>query len=111
MTKIAEVVKATRDYVAKRPHVSYQPAKPGHCEYNSGECSDGTCGCLFGQILPTLGIPTDNELDIAGLLEDYIETEFDETRISWCLDVQGQQDLGHRWDSCINLADMDWPKV
>ncbi len=101
MDKLDELVAKVREISAKRPEVSYG----GACSYDTGECSDGTVGCLIGQALDAIDwglYPEDSGDTISDLLE---EEGYEDFRVAWCGMVQGHQDMSFSWGECVEYAD------
>ena len=116
ITTIQELIEAVRAEAKKRPEVYYQREAPGApCSNTRGKCSDGSCGCIFGQVLLK-----DADDARRKIIEDYdncgifavmeklaIATSVPESQ--WCLTVQDHQDNGFLWGKCVEAADRDCP--
>ncbi len=101
MDRLDRLVAEVRKIVAKRPEVSYG----GACSYDTGECSDGTVGCLLGQALDAIDwglYPEDSGDLIVDLLD---EAGYEDFRVSWCGMVQEKQDMSAAWGECVEYAD------
>ena len=115
---VSDVIKEVRKIVAERPNVYYY-APEGGCQYSKGECSDGSTGCLFGQVLTNLGedvsrfdkYPAPEEYKtetyipgIDKILEEFEGNDIDKT---WCSLVQDGQDNGMSWEDAVAEADFE----
>lgn len=103
---ITELIARVREEANKRPNNVYRPDVKDRddlaCFYNSGVCSDGTIGCIFGQILSVNSYH--GCLSIERVLEG-IGMSASDDQILWCTMVQNHQDRGHTWSECVRYAD------
>ena len=104
---LRELKKATRKFVKMRPTTVYKRAGDG-CSYTQGECSDGTFGCLFGQLNAELELDLcldDDEARINEVLAAYYNRSSADLPLRWFSMVQKMQDLGFPWAECVEEAD------
>jgi hypothetical protein len=113
-----QIIQAVRDRVAKDPEVTYARPIGGTCSHFRGKCSDGTTGCIFGQIMPPfMGGKRLKEMGIMGVLENMAADlppgeagwcDYDD-RAMWCDVVQDKQDQGLPWGKAVAEADRKIP--
>ncbi len=110
---VSNIIADVRKTAAERPSVVYLDKD---CRYAAGNCSDGSIGCIFGQVLSNLGVDvkeydaTDNGYgenivpDINHILNEdsFVGNERD---IHWCDLVQEYQDSGLSWEEAVKTAD------
>ena len=120
---LTKIVERVRQVAAERPDNEYkgvplgQP-RSGICGYTFGTCSDGTVGCIFGQVLqefPEIELPDESNEDecLNQCIWDVLETNLrlnpddKETNeaLTWCQDIQENQDAGQSWESAVKNAD------
>lgn len=102
--KIEEIIAGVREKAAKSPTNVYQA---DNCLYNGGNCSDGSIGCIFGQVLKDLGQPVDEGdegRDIIIIL-GILGIESSSLQKQWCGSVQDSQDFGIEWKKAVDKAD------
>ena len=116
MNKI-QIEEAVRKRVAESPDNVYTQANNCcECSYTVGNCTDGTVGCLFGQILPKEiidqvesvsedeeGVYVDTEC-ITDVLESCMDIK-DPDFVGWCSRIQAKQDTGLKWNDALSFAD------
>ena len=117
-----QIEKAIRDRVAEAPDNKYKELEGSDsCAYTVGNCSDGSTGCIFGQILPdgicnrfeTVKKIEDDHGEIfygvtTECISDVLSTGLgidDEEFLTWCSDMQGCQDSGNHWQEALDNAD------
>ena len=114
MITIQEIVQQTRDLAAKYPDNVYLHWNRDDCLYHEGNCTNGTVGCIFGQILvphfPDKNLDSCNTIvySIDALLV-FLEISTNDNEYplrNWCLQVQSLQDTGKMWHECIAFADL-----
>lgn len=127
MDKKFNLQQEIRDYVKKFPNVRYVTSSddPGAmCFYTKGKCSNGSKGCLYGQVLSNLGykdllksidnsyVPNDvtSMPSIKQVLTKDLEVdlELDGAELNWHETVQAAQDEGNTWADAIEHADDLW---
>lgn len=108
---VDSLVNAVRSLAEKSPDNIYMPAVRGEkCKYSSGQCKDGSCGCIVGQGLAAIGLnPADFE-DDNGRPPSAAKIVGDCSNVwskpaSWLRRVQYYQDQGKTWSRAIILAD------
>lgn len=85
------------------------------CMYNSGMCTNGSIGCIFGQACKNLGL---KPLEGAGISSNIRKWEGNssiidcyEPEISWCNIVQKKQDTNWSWSAALAAANERYPIV
>lgn len=121
---VSDIIAEVRKVVKERPDVYYNP--DGICKYSSGACSDGSIGCIFGQVFTNLGIdakkfdeyPTPEGISptiyggktyVPGI-DCILRHEFNCEEIlelEWCGTVQNGQDGGLSWKEAVLEADRE----
>lgn len=107
--------------IEENPNNSYKPELSDvwvcRCRYTSGTCSDGSCGCLFGQALLAVGITLEQlryfdslDLTITRVLIK-LEIIFSQSEKDWLGAIQYTQDQGRSWKSCLRYAANRLPAV
>lgn len=99
MLTLESIKNKVREITKERPDVTYETFEGG-CHYDAGECSDGTIGCIFGQVSAALGEPMTGTKSITHYFND-----------PWCILVQQYQDRGMKWSVAIQRADIMYPKI
>ncbi len=109
MDKLDSLVAEVRKIAVERPDTIYCG---GPCYYDSGECNDGTVGCLLGQALDAIDwhiYMVEEDTHIGAVLE---RQDYADSRTTWCRRVQEAQDNGGTWGYCVEYADKkigeDW---
>ena len=104
MDNLDRLIAEVRRIASARPNVTSDTKS---CMYESGICSDGSVGCLFGQGFVALGWkPYDPRVAMG--LSGVLDTDYgDDHRLDWCCDVQDHQDAGVPWAEAVQLADED----
>lgn len=97
-------INTVRRVAKERPDVTYQrPEGMGFCQYDKGKCSDGTIGCIFGQISKILDVPFgDSVQPISALIGNLQGTP---QQLQWLTLVQRYQDGGSTWRQSVEYAD------
>lgn len=74
------------------------------CCYTRGTCTNGTIGCIFGQILDhdEFDLARQNNITISDVLEG---SNFPDIMIDWCATLQVQQDIGKTWGDALLMAE------
>lgn len=112
MLTVEELVSKVREIAKSRPNTVYTGTHRG-CEYNAGECSDGSIGCLFGQAMKELGVfylDYTNYIDV--ILSNRLKiAEPSDPKVMWCRKVQYCQDGGLDWGSSVEKANDYYPEV
>jgi hypothetical protein len=122
--RIEDLVANVRELAASRPDNIYQPASAApptapqrKCSYLTGNCHDGTVGCLLGQALLAIGFTAHqlrriDTLSIEEALASLSEVDsghVDGGHVAWLMAVQCGQDEGHTWRRAVELADQEEP--
>lgn len=90
------------------------------CSYLHGTCTDGTCGCIFGQALIEQGYNVDPEFDASDFnaITQLLTNEghkLSKHKERWLLAFQRKQDAGgNTWAAALreaNLAEPDFAKT
>lgn len=119
---MSDIIAEVRKIAKERPDVYYNP--DGMCKYSSGECSDGSIGCIFGQAFTNLGIdakkfdkyPVPHHTSINGSttyvpsIDHILRNEFnckEVLELEWCGTVQNGQDGGLSWKEAVLEADRE----
>ena len=96
--------------IRENPDTRYiKPYNDSGCYNTIGICTNGTTGCVFGQILIKLGhSPRENssirnELQCLGF-QDRLE-------INWAQDIQGYQDSNMTWGESLAKANLKYPEI
>jgi hypothetical protein len=122
MITLKQLVHKVRELATASPDNKYVTTDGKNCFYNSGQCSNGSVGCIFGQALRALGVTEDidiwsvnagtAEYSIRSLIpklvaEGYmVGVTLEHTNIlSWCAFVQSAQDEQQTWGEAIQRAD------
>ena len=96
------LISEVRKIASERPDVVSDSKT---CMYESGVCSDGSVGCLFGQGFAAMDwkpYTTGVRMGIQGVFDVfYGENE----KLDWCSDVQDNQDGGMSWAKSVKSAD------
>ena len=111
-----------REFAKQHPDVKYVTDSDdpnAMCFYTKGECTNGTKGCIYGQVLSKLGykellesidgeyrsgenfMPTIKDVITKHLSDPLFEHE----ELSWHELVQSTQDDGVCWGDAVELAD------
>lgn len=98
-----ELVRRTYAKCVKDCDVSYSPSEYRECSYTNGQCTDGSTGCLFGQILSEMGVDAS---PLQGLLRGILETRFKDSEvpqvvISYLSHIQICQDNEMDWGDAL----------
>lgn len=96
----------------------YTPEDPvAGCKYTRGKCSNGSVGCIFGQILPhdefDLERYDDEAVKLPGIetvLRDKLP-EMPIAAIRWCSQLQGSQDIERSWGDALAIAEDNYGKA
>lgn len=116
---VSDIIAEVRRIVQLRPDVTYNASNYG-CKYADGYCSDGSVGCIFGQVLSNLGerVQRFDEYPIPDCNKTYtpsigkiLENEFgcSDNEYVWCERVQELQDNGLSWGEAVKMTDMEFP--
>jgi hypothetical protein len=110
MLQMCDVVKEVKKLAAEKPMNKYHkpPGVAMICSYHRGRCTDGSVGCIFGQVLVRLGHPIGGDGGIAHMLSMMGLDLFDEAS-DWCQDVQKYQDSGMEWGDAVKRASGSHP--
>ncbi len=101
MDDLERLVESVRKIATERPDVVYS----GNCYYDSGECSDGSVGCLLGQALQAIDWPI-YERNLEDSIVFLLFNEgYTDDRVIWCRRVQAEQDVKKTWAECVEYAD------
>lgn len=119
MIDLDDVIKKVRELARKRRDVVYD--SDGACSYARGRCSDGTKGCIFGQVFEALGTPISYEMaDRLGAIQNILDdddehsarsylkvrkTSITKKKLDWCSVVQVKQDAHIPWGEAVKYAD------
>lgn len=102
------VRKAYAMCIANSENVYYRE-EPTKCHYTRGKCSNGTVGCVFGQILPHDEFDL-KEIDaaqkdnsISSVLKCCTDIPFSVR--AWCNSIQHKQDQGRTWGEALCYAE------
>lgn len=96
---------AIRNLVRVAPHNVYTQVN-GISHYESGQCTDGSVGCLIGQgIKQLLGYmpPNPDDMCLSELVAVADFSAVDDEQ--WFYDLQGAQDEGLTWHEALKIAD------
>jgi len=116
---VSKVIAELRKIVQLKPETIYSSGGHG-CKYADGTCSDGSIGCLFGQVLSNLGEDVkrfDNypmlcqeNIYYTPAIDKILTNEFEGTaeEINWCAKVQEHQDNGCSWKEAVKEADLQF---
>lgn len=100
---VEQIIAATREEITARPDVIYS----GICSYSDGVCTDGSVGCVFGQVFKKLGVQIDDKwncVSIGGLLTR-LKIPYTVPQRKWLLEIQSSQDRNETWSSVLKTAD------
>lgn len=101
----AQVIEKVREIASERPDVRYEKVGTT-CFYDAGKCSDGTCGCIFGQVFTALGVTgVTGWTGITTKLPSIVEDIPTMKQLQWCNIVQMAQDVGWSWGESVAKAD------
>lgn len=103
------LIKNIREAASQRGENIYSSpsSETSSCYYGKGTCTDGTVGCIFGQVWPEL--KAYEEESIFSILDSMnIGTSIQK---SWCSEVQSNQDKGLSWREAVERADQKYPEV
>ena len=76
------------------------------CFYDSGNCSNGSVGCLLGQAAKQFGLELIGSNPIGFIFKDEFYFERDDPAGEWwAKSVQKWQDFSNPWGVCVKLAD------
>jgi hypothetical protein len=115
--KFNEIVSAMRQRVAQSPDAVYQPVggKGGSCFYREGNVTDGTVGCIVGQVLGDLIDDGVQIVRVVGKLANDYDAPVDHERVTyiskWLRNIQEWQDDGQTWSKALTNADNAYPQV
>lgn len=109
-----KLARKVKEYGEKRPDVRYAAATDQldddqihTCEYDRGNCTDGTVGCIVGQAWQELGfgtIPAKGQI-ASGQFGTFGVDGYEASKILRFLDVvQEQQDQDEQWGTAIERA-------
>lgn len=107
---VSELCAAVRRLASESPLNIYLPAiKGGKCRYSSGECKDGSIGCIVGQALRAIGLDPaafDNAEVLAPSAAKVVgDLGGNWGPGAWLLEVQRGQDAGRSWRVAVADAD------
>jgi hypothetical protein len=115
---IDDIIEKVRELAKKVPDNKYNRDKndrplSGQCSYETGLCTDGSIGCIFGQAALALGLRL-----VGGIAIDHVfssrqittETRLNR-KISWCCAVQRYQDTGNTWAKAVEQADVEFSLI
>lgn len=112
--KIEAIIGKVRQMATERRENRYRVcAANGSCGYEHGICTDETIGCIFGQAFLALGVTPEN-MPVGGTIcyvLGHHDVTHDFVELDWCRLVQGNQDRGEPWGSCVGAADRNYPQV
>ncbi len=101
MDDLERLVLEVRKIATERPDVVYL----GNCYYDSGECTDGSVGCLLGQALQAIDWPIYERNPQGSIVYLLFNEGYTDDRVIWCRDVQTKQDSSREWAGCVKYAD------
>ena len=107
---VNSLVDAVRVLASESPTNIYMPAVRGEkCHYSSGDCKNGSRGCIVGQALARIGLnPADFET-CDGVAPSAAKVVGDLSgewgAAAWLRCVQSHQDAGKSWIASIRYAD------
>jgi hypothetical protein len=111
--KLRDLIDEVKRLAANSPDNRYYRS-PGskNCEYDAGECADGSVGCIFGQALENLGHPPhgyggEGIPQVLGF--DYGALKANCRALVWCQTVQRLQDSGYAWYEAVSHASKSCP--
>ncbi len=103
MDNLDRLISEVRKIASERPNVTSDTKS---CMYDSGVCSDGSVGCLFGQGFEAIGwkpySPNNSNLSVLGVLDSHYG---DNDKLDWCSEVQDCQDNGMSWGESVKSVD------
>lgn len=103
---IDELIKEVRRLASESPDNIYLDRV---CRYNSGENSNGSRGCIFGQAFRNLGfMQIQEEKTVRYVLSEAQGIEGDTQLLFWCDCVQAYQDSCKAWSECVAMADNEY---
>ena len=105
---LIQLARTVRKIASDRPDVKYMAQ--GNCMYDTGACSDGSVGCIFGQAINQLGLKVPHNFEgcsINMVLEEINTVKYsDQTKkMQWLDIVQASQDVGMSWAAAVSKAD------
>lgn len=97
-----------RRKINESPNVVYNRPEGGiMCQYDSGVCSDGSVGCIWGQAFRELGLVDDLHLNQSLVTYfDLHDIPVDRLSLAWAAAVQAGQDRGLSWGQAGDLAEV-----
>lgn len=106
---VSDLIAKVREIAAERGDVTYCYEEA--CCYASGECSDGSIGCVFGQAFAALGIDPasfdDSPIPTIGHI--IRRSRHAGEQLAWCERVQERQDAGYTWGEAVSIANAEYP--
>lgn len=110
---IDDLVREVRRLATEKPENVYL----GRFSYVSGECSDGSVGCIVGQAFRAIGIDPAKYDSFCGqgiaanagraAADAFAISDIDIrcSKAHWLRSVQGSQDRGDTWSAAVAFAD------
>lgn len=107
-----ELITKVRQLAEASPDNQYQLRGTGvGCLYQSGNCTDGSRGCIVGQALRSFGWHDEKPNTGVAEVMRLLDIDSDDDRDNWLIHVQEQQDVGMKWEACIAWADEEHPEI
>ncbi len=102
MDKLDQLIETVRKIARERPDVTSDTKT---CMYESGVCSDGSVGCLFGQAFEAMGWKPYDPV-ASQTIDKVLNGEVGYGgKVYWCADVQEVQDCGVPWGEAVRQVD------
>lgn len=108
MITIEQLIDRVKEIAKHRQDNKYVVGQFARCYYTKGNCSDGSCGCIFGQALVSLDpnlkttlVALDNYPTPIAILLLKLGITGSDAQLEWCAQVQRLQDSGDLWGKCI----------
>lgn len=107
MPTIKDVVDQVVKLASEYPDCVYSGVG-GDCCNKTGECSNGSVGCIVGQALILAGVDPDcieDSSDIYNVADSLWSDVSDyEDKLDWLAEVQSLQDGGNKWGVAVSKA-------
>lgn len=114
--KVEDLIATVRKLITETPDNVYKPDNTvGRCFYNSGECKNGSHGCVFGQAFRLLGEEVEDvsggDPRDTGIVSIFwrMRIYFTPQQADWCHTVQSCQDNRQSWSKALEIADKTYP--
>ncbi len=96
------LISEVRKIASERPDVVSDSKT---CMYDSGTCSDGSVGCLFGQGFAAIDWDLhDDQNDTMGIYSLLDGAGCTGVMVDWCSELQLQQDKGFSWGVLLKIG-------